>query len=232
MLSPIPNQLPTSAGFYGEWVWNGMSTAMWNASSPLEVGVSLRHVRDQGYASLPDGVYLLEVLDRFGGSGLREGGYLELAAGLRAAALHRPAPAGPPSATMSPPFAVRLHLLRPDTVHHVIRWSAAQHPDRGADLTAGSRRPADTLYATAASSASATTYLCRVLQSRRPRPAVPTAGGCAPGERQSGRTAAESAILIHCAGIHGPGDLFAARHGESSDRVGLLRVRPYRHARG
>ena len=40
-----PSQLPTSGGFYGEWVWNGSATWMWNARNPLKAGWSIRRLR-------------------------------------------------------------------------------------------------------------------------------------------------------------------------------------------
>jgi hypothetical protein len=73
-----PNDLPTSAGFYGEWVWNSSATWLWNAASPLEAGWSMRQVRDQGYSDLYQSVVTApQVLDHFNGNALRLGGYLQ-----------------------------------------------------------------------------------------------------------------------------------------------------------
>jgi hypothetical protein len=73
-----PDNLPTAAGYYGEWVWNTSATWMWNAASPLEVGWSMRQVRDGGFANNYQSVVTAPlVLNRFDGDGLRLGGYAQ-----------------------------------------------------------------------------------------------------------------------------------------------------------
>jgi hypothetical protein len=73
-----PNNRPTSAGFYGEWVWNTSATWSWNASSPLEAGFSLRQLRDEGFADQYQTVLSApQVLDHYNGNALREGGYVQ-----------------------------------------------------------------------------------------------------------------------------------------------------------
>jgi len=73
-----PNRLPTSGGFYGEWVWNGSATWMWNSSSPLEAGWSIRRMRDQGFANRYQTVTTAPVvLDHFNGDSVEEGGYVQ-----------------------------------------------------------------------------------------------------------------------------------------------------------
>ena len=73
-----PNNLPTAAGFYGEWVWNTSATWLWNSKSPLEAGWSLRQLRDQGYSDrYQNAITAPTVLDHFNGNALREGGYLQ-----------------------------------------------------------------------------------------------------------------------------------------------------------
>jgi len=73
-----PNKLPTSGGFYGEWVWNGSATWMWNSKSPLESGWSLRQLRDQGFSDQYQTVVTApSVLDHFNGNALLAGGYLQ-----------------------------------------------------------------------------------------------------------------------------------------------------------
>ena len=73
-----PEQLPTAAGFYGEWVWNSSATWMWNSASPLEVGWSMRRLRDQGFSdSYQSVVTAPQVLDHFNGDALRLGGYAQ-----------------------------------------------------------------------------------------------------------------------------------------------------------
>jgi len=73
-----PNQLPTSAGFYGEWVWNGSASWMWNAKSPLEAGWTLRQLRDQGFADQYQSLTAAPtLLDHFNGNALLAGGYVQ-----------------------------------------------------------------------------------------------------------------------------------------------------------
>jgi hypothetical protein len=73
-----PDKLPTSEGFYGEWVWNTSATWMWNPSSPLEAGWSMRQLRDEGFADQYQSVVTApQVLDHFNGNALRLGGYLQ-----------------------------------------------------------------------------------------------------------------------------------------------------------
>jgi hypothetical protein len=73
-----PEVLPTSAGFYGEWVWNTSATWMWNSRSPLEAGWSLRQIRDEGFSNRYQSVTTApQILDHFNGDALREGGYLQ-----------------------------------------------------------------------------------------------------------------------------------------------------------
>jgi CarboxypepD_reg-like domain/TonB-dependent Receptor Plug Domain len=73
-----PNKLPTSGGFYGEWVWNGAATWMWNARNPLEGGWSVRQLRDQGFADQYQSVQTApRLLDHFNGNALLSGGYLQ-----------------------------------------------------------------------------------------------------------------------------------------------------------
>jgi hypothetical protein len=73
-----PNDLPTSAGFYGEWVWNTSATWMWNPTSPLEIGWSMRQIRDEGFSDLYQTVVTApQILDHFNGNALRLGGYLQ-----------------------------------------------------------------------------------------------------------------------------------------------------------
>ena len=73
-----PNNLPTSAGYYGEWVWNTSATWMWNARSPLEAGWSVRQIRDEGFANQYVNVTSApKILDHFDGNALRLGGYAQ-----------------------------------------------------------------------------------------------------------------------------------------------------------
>jgi len=73
-----PNKLPTSGGYYGEWVWNSSATWMWNSHSPLEAGWSMRQIRDEGFADQYQSVVTAPlVLNRFDGNALRQGGYVQ-----------------------------------------------------------------------------------------------------------------------------------------------------------
>jgi hypothetical protein len=73
-----PSKLPTSGGYYGEWVWNGAATWMWNARNPLEAGWSVRRLRDEGYTNQYVSVVTAPRLrDRFNGTALQEGAYLQ-----------------------------------------------------------------------------------------------------------------------------------------------------------
>ena len=73
-----PNKLPTSDGFYGEWVWNTSATWLWNPSSPLEAGWSMRELRDAGFSNRYINVTTApQILDTFNGNALRLGGYVQ-----------------------------------------------------------------------------------------------------------------------------------------------------------
>jgi len=73
-----PSSLPLGAGFYGEWVGNATATWMWNAHSPLEVGISVRRLRDQGFATqYQTGNPVPRLLDHFDGTGTIGGGFVE-----------------------------------------------------------------------------------------------------------------------------------------------------------
>jgi hypothetical protein len=73
-----PDNLPTAAGFYGEWVSNSSATWLWNPASPLEVGWSMRRLRDQGFSDSYQSVLTApQVLDHYNGDALRLGGYVQ-----------------------------------------------------------------------------------------------------------------------------------------------------------
>ena len=73
-----PTNLPLGAGFYGEWVWNGSVTWMWNARNPLDVGGSVRRIRDGGfYNQYQTNTPVPRLLDRADGTAVREGGYAQ-----------------------------------------------------------------------------------------------------------------------------------------------------------
>jgi hypothetical protein len=69
---------PLGAGYYGEWVWTGSLTWMWNARNPLDVGASVRRLREGGSAvQYATGATAPRLLDRFDGTAVREGGYAQ-----------------------------------------------------------------------------------------------------------------------------------------------------------
>jgi len=73
-----PNELPLAGGHYGEWVWDGSATWIWNSRAPLDVGWSVRRLHDSGYTNqfLTASPYV-RLLDRADGTGLRQGGYAQ-----------------------------------------------------------------------------------------------------------------------------------------------------------
>jgi hypothetical protein len=75
-----PTNLPLGAGYYGEWVGNSTATWMWNRQNPLEIGVSVRQLRDAGFAiQYQTGAALPRLLDHFDGTATRAGGFTQQA---------------------------------------------------------------------------------------------------------------------------------------------------------
>ncbi len=75
-----PAQRPLGAGYYGEWVWNGALTWMWNTRTPLDLGGSARRVREGGFASqYQSNSPAPRLLDRFDGTAVRTEGYAQQA---------------------------------------------------------------------------------------------------------------------------------------------------------
>jgi hypothetical protein len=73
-----PSGLALGGGYYGEWVWNAAATWMWNQRSPLDMGWSVRKIRDQGFANQYQSTAAqLRLLDRFNGTAARMGGYAQ-----------------------------------------------------------------------------------------------------------------------------------------------------------
>jgi hypothetical protein len=73
-----PTQKPLGAGYYGEWVGNSDATWMWNKETPLDIGISVRRLRSNGFSeqyqtSSPQP----RLLDHSDGTALREGGYAQ-----------------------------------------------------------------------------------------------------------------------------------------------------------
>jgi len=75
-----PTRLPLGAGYYGEWVANTTATWMWNARNPLDIGVSFRRLRDEGFTNQYINVATApRLLDHFNGTGTRWGGFAQQA---------------------------------------------------------------------------------------------------------------------------------------------------------
>ncbi len=73
-----PTSLPLGGGYYGEWVWNGSATWLWSQKHPLDVGWSVRKIRDQGFLiHYQSTASQLRLLDRYDGTAIRSGGYAQ-----------------------------------------------------------------------------------------------------------------------------------------------------------
>ncbi|MGP8243692.1 MAG: TonB-dependent receptor [Bryobacteraceae bacterium] len=71
-----PNDTALGEGYYGEWVWNATATWMWSPAGPLDVGWSVRRVRDGGYAQQFNSS-VLSVQQRWDGTAGIDGGYVQ-----------------------------------------------------------------------------------------------------------------------------------------------------------
>jgi hypothetical protein len=68
---------PIGAGAYGEWVWNSDLSWQQSSAASLDVGASVRRLRDDGYFNrLGTGTQFLR-LDRWRGTGVRSGAYAQ-----------------------------------------------------------------------------------------------------------------------------------------------------------
>ncbi len=73
-----PTKLPLGAGYYGEWVGNTSATWMWNGRNPLDLGVSVRRLRDAGFFNQYQSVSTApRLLDHFNGTATRAGGFAQ-----------------------------------------------------------------------------------------------------------------------------------------------------------
>ena len=75
-----PNNVSLGAGYYGEWVWNTTATWMWSSAGPLDVGVSMRRIRDGGYAEQFNS-NVLRVQQGWDGTAQLDGGYAQQSLG-------------------------------------------------------------------------------------------------------------------------------------------------------
>jgi hypothetical protein len=125
---------PLAEGFHGEWIFNSDTTFSWNEQAPLQFGVSVRRLRDDGYQErVISAAPFRETLNRFRGTGLRSGGYVQqsLPIGQRVSAtvgarVDGHSLAGPN--TVSPTASLRAQLL-PGTSLQVATGSYAQYPE-------------------------------------------------------------------------------------------------------
>ena len=83
-----PTNLPLGNGYYGEWVWNGSATWMWNANSGFDAGWSVRKIRDEGSLDQYLSGSQLRLLDHFRGTAVRLGGYAQQSWAVWAGHLH------------------------------------------------------------------------------------------------------------------------------------------------
>ncbi|HWC95822.1 MAG TPA: TonB-dependent receptor, partial [Candidatus Sulfopaludibacter sp.] len=72
-----PANLSLGAGFYGEWVGNTNATWIWNSRAPLDFGVSMRRLRDEGYGTQYQSATSTRTLDRARGTATRASGYAQ-----------------------------------------------------------------------------------------------------------------------------------------------------------
>lgn len=72
-----PTRLLLGAGYYGEWTGNVNATWVWNSRAPLDFGVSVRQLRDEGTGTQYQSATSTRILDRFNGNGTRTAGYTQ-----------------------------------------------------------------------------------------------------------------------------------------------------------
>ena len=69
---------PLAAGLYGEWVGSSNATWYWNARAPLDLGGSVRQIRESGQMIQYNGtVSNLELLDHSNGNATYAGGFVQ-----------------------------------------------------------------------------------------------------------------------------------------------------------
>jgi hypothetical protein len=72
-----PSNRSLGAGYYGEWTGNTNATWQWNSRTPLDFGVSVRQLRDEGYATQYQNATTARTLDRYDGNATRTGSYVQ-----------------------------------------------------------------------------------------------------------------------------------------------------------
>jgi len=71
------NRASLAAGSYGEWVGGADATWSWSTRGTFEFGTQFRRLRDEGARNrILTAAPFLQVVDRFRGTGLRSGGYV------------------------------------------------------------------------------------------------------------------------------------------------------------
>ncbi len=128
------DRTPLAEGFHGEWIYNSDNTFSWREQAPLQFGVSLRRLRDDGYQErILTAMPLRETLNRYRGNGLRSGAYLQQSLPLGArvnamlgARVDSHSLAGP--TTVSPTASLRAQVLS-GTSLHLAAGSYAQYPE-------------------------------------------------------------------------------------------------------
>lgn len=70
--------LTLGAGYYGEWIWHGETSWAWNSGNPLQVGWTLRRVRDDGFANRYQfNPFAVQRLEEYRGAAVRPGAYVQ-----------------------------------------------------------------------------------------------------------------------------------------------------------
>ena len=72
------DRLSLTGGQYGEWVWNAAATWIWTGRNALDLGWSLRRIKDAGFTNLYQfNPYAVRQRDGYGGNGRIAGGYAQ-----------------------------------------------------------------------------------------------------------------------------------------------------------
>lgn len=73
-----PQDLELGAGYYGEWAWRADGTWAWSGRTPLDAGITLRRLRDDGFANRYQfNPFAMRRLDEYRGNAVRSGGYAQ-----------------------------------------------------------------------------------------------------------------------------------------------------------
>jgi hypothetical protein len=73
-----PQELELGGGYYGEWAWRTDGTWAWSARTPLDAGLSVRRLRDEGFANRYQfNPLAVRRLDEYRGHAVRSSGYAQ-----------------------------------------------------------------------------------------------------------------------------------------------------------